>query len=122
MARSLIITSGNAKGAVKLEIFDEQDHLVRRYSSTDKAEPLEKIAGEHPNSDVLGASDANCFRGRRMHRFVWDMHYPPPDSLGREFPISAISMTRQISAGAWALPAKYTVKLTVEGKGYSKPW
>jgi len=33
---------------VTLEIFDHEDHLVRRYSSTDKPEPLDKIAAENP--------------------------------------------------------------------------
>jgi len=25
-----------------------------------------------------------------MHRFIWDLHYPPPDALATQFPISAI--------------------------------
>src|SRR5260370_30610768 len=33
---------------VTLEIFDHENHLGRRYSSTDKPEPLEKIAPENP--------------------------------------------------------------------------
>src|SRR5260370_14720811 len=33
---------------VTLEIFDEQQHFVRRYSSSDKPEQLEKTAGDHP--------------------------------------------------------------------------
>jgi len=112
----------NAKGAVKLEIFDEQDHLVRRYSSTDKAEPLEKIAGEHPIPMYWVRPTQIISGAAGMHRFVWDMHYPPPDSLGHEFPISAIVHdTPKYPLGAWALPAKYTVKLSVEGKGYSQP-
>lgn len=57
-----------------------------------------------------------------MHRFVWDMHYAPPDSLGHEFPISAIYHdTPKLPLGAWALPGNYTVKLTVEDKSHSQP-
>jgi ABC-type phosphate transport system auxiliary subunit len=56
-----------------------------------------------------------------MHRFIWDLHYAPPDSLGHEFPISAIVHdTPKYPLGAWALPGKYTVKLTVDGKSYSQ--
>src|SRR5260370_16779677 len=33
---------------VTLEIFDEQQHFLRRYSSADKPEPLEKTAPDHP--------------------------------------------------------------------------
>jgi hypothetical protein len=55
-----------------------------------------------------------------MHRFVWDMHYAPPDSLGHEFPISAIFHdTVKYPLGAWALPGAYNAKLTVDGKSYS---
>jgi photosystem II stability/assembly factor-like uncharacterized protein len=106
---------------VTLEIFDEQNHLVRRYASTDKPEPMEKIAAAHPipmywvrPTQILSAETG-------MHRFVWDMHYAAPDSLGREFPISAIVHdTPKYPLGAWALPGNYTVKLTIDGKSYSQ--
>lgn len=57
-----------------------------------------------------------------MHRFVWDMHYAPPESLEHEFPISAIyHNTVKYPLGAWALPGNYTVKLAVNGKSYTQP-
>jgi membrane-associated HD superfamily phosphohydrolase len=57
-----------------------------------------------------------------MHRFVWDMHYPAPEALNREFPISAIVHdTAQVPLGAWAMPGTYTVKLIVDGKSYTQP-
>jgi hypothetical protein len=57
-----------------------------------------------------------------MHRFVWDLHYPPPDSLGHEYPISAIYHdTPKLPLGGWALPGNYTVKLTVDDKSYAQP-
>ena len=57
-----------------------------------------------------------------MHRFVWDMHYAPPESLEHGFPISAIYHdTVKYPLGAWALPASYTVKLTVDGRSYTQP-
>ncbi len=107
---------------VTLEILDEQQHLVRRYSSTDKAEPMEKIARENPipmywvrPMQILSAEAG-------MHRFVWDMHYPPPEALEHEFPISAIYQdTPKYPLGAWALPGNYTMKLTVDGKAYTQP-
>jgi photosystem II stability/assembly factor-like uncharacterized protein len=111
----------NAKGAANLEIFDEQNHLVRRYSSTERAEPLEKTAGEHPIPMYWVRPTQILSGAAGMHRFVWDMHYAPPDSLGHEFPISAIVHdTPKHPLGAWALPGKYAVKLTVEGKSYSQ--
>jgi hypothetical protein len=57
-----------------------------------------------------------------MHRFIWDMHYAAPEALNREFPISAIVHdTPQVPLGAWAMPGKYTVKLSVDGKTFSQP-
>src|SRR5437899_3466575 len=115
------LASASAK-PVTLEILDEQQHLVRRYASTDKPEPFEKTAGEHPipmywvrPAQILSASAG-------MHRFVWDLRYAPPDSLAQEFPISAIMHdTPKYPLGAWVLPGNYTVKLTVDGKSYSQP-
>jgi photosystem II stability/assembly factor-like uncharacterized protein len=107
---------------VTLEIFDHENHLVRRYSSTDKPEPLEKIAAENPIPMYWVRPQQMLSAEKGMHRFVWDMHYPPPESLNREFPISAIAHdTPQVPLGAWAMPGKYIVKLTVDGKAYEQP-
>jgi len=107
---------------VTLEILDADDHLVRRYSSTDKPEQLEKIAAANP-IPMYWVRPQQILSGEAgMHRFVWDMHYPPPDALNREFPISAIVHdTPQLPVGAWAMPGKYTVRLTVDGKTYTHP-
>jgi photosystem II stability/assembly factor-like uncharacterized protein len=107
---------------VTLEILDAENHLVRRYASTDKLEAMEKIAAANPipmywvrPQQILSAEPG-------MHRFVWDVHYPPPGALNHEFPISAIvHNTPQLPLGAWAMPGKYTVKLTVDGKSYTQP-
>jgi len=110
-----------AKAPVKLEIFDAQDHLVRRYSGSDKPEPLEKTASEHPIPMYWVRPAPLLSAGEGMHRFVWDLHYAPPDSLGHEFPISAIVHdTPKYPLGAWALPGNYTAKLTVDGKSFSQ--
>lgn len=116
------VLASSSKNPVTLEILDEQGHLVRRYSSTDKPEPMEKLASEHPipmywvrPTQILSAEAG-------MHRFVWDMHYAPPESLEHEFPISAIYRnTVKYPLGARALPGNYTVQLTVDGKSYTQP-
>jgi len=114
--------AGAAKEPVKLEILDEQNHLVRWYSSSDKPEPMEKIAGEHPIPMYWVRPAQILSGGEGMHRFVWDMHYAPPESLGHEFPISAIAHdTVKYPLGAWALPGHYTVRLTVDGKVSTQP-
>jgi hypothetical protein len=57
-----------------------------------------------------------------FHRFVWDLHYAPPNSLNHEFPISAIYRnTPELPLGVIALPGRYVVKLTVNGKSQEQP-
>jgi photosystem II stability/assembly factor-like uncharacterized protein len=107
---------------VALEILDAENHLVRRYASTDKPEPLEKIAAANPIPMYWVRPQQILSAASGMHRFVWDVHYSPPDALNHEFPISAIVHdTPQLPLGAWAMPGKYTVKLTVDGKAYTQP-
>jgi photosystem II stability/assembly factor-like uncharacterized protein len=111
-----------ANKPVTLDILDADNHLVRRYSSSDKPEPLEKIAASNPIPMYWVRSEKILSSEGGMHRFVWDMHYATPEALNREFPISAIVHdTPQLPLGAWALPGKYTVKLTVDGKSYTQP-
>jgi hypothetical protein len=107
---------------VTLEIFDEQQHFVRSYSSADKPEPVEKTAAEHPIPMYWVRPTQILSAGAGMHRFAWDLHYDSPESLGHEFPISAIVHdTPKYPLGAWIVPGNYTVKLTVDGKSYSQP-
>jgi hypothetical protein len=57
-----------------------------------------------------------------MHRFVWDLHYAPPNVLGHDYPISAIyGDTPRFPLGPAVLPGDYTVRLTVNGRSYSQP-
>jgi photosystem II stability/assembly factor-like uncharacterized protein len=107
---------------VTLEILDADNHLVRRYSSTDKPEPIEKIAAANPIPMYWVRPQQVLSAEAGMHRFVWDIHYAPPEALNREFPISAIVHdTPQFPVGAAAMPGKYTVRLTVDGKTYTQP-
>ncbi|HUC52932.1 MAG TPA: hypothetical protein VMR90_02740 [Candidatus Cybelea sp.] len=119
---SIYSVDGPSDHQVTLEIFDHQNKLVRRYSSSDKPEPLEKTAAEHPIPMYWIRPTQILSGAAGMHRFVWDLHYAPPDSLGHEFPISAIVHdTPKYPLGALALPGEYTVKLTVDGKTYTQP-
>ena len=114
--------AGTATKVVTLEILDAENHLVRRYSSAGKPESLEKIAQENP-IPMYWVRPAQILSSEAgMHRFVWDLHFAPPEALSHEFPISAILRdTPENPLGAWALPGHYTVKLTVDGKSYTQP-
>src|SRR5438034_11069922 len=57
----------------------------------------------------------------RFHRFVWDVRYDRPANAGPgSYPISAIpGNTAREPRGIWALPGRYTARLTVDGHSLS---
>ena len=107
-------------GPVVLEISDDAGRLVRRFSSADKPEAID---ASHLNIPIYWIRPPQVLSDQSgMHRFVWDLHYPPPDSLRREYPISAIYHdTPRNPLGPAALPGRYTVKLTANGKSSTQP-
>jgi photosystem II stability/assembly factor-like uncharacterized protein len=113
---------GANAGPVTLEVLDANGELVRRYSSTDKPPSMEKLASQHP-VPMYWVRPTQILSGEAgMHRFVWDLHYAPPEALEYGFPISAIVHNTVLHPlGAWALPGRCTVKLTVDGKTYTQP-
>jgi photosystem II stability/assembly factor-like uncharacterized protein len=108
-----------ASSPVTLEVLDSAKKLVRRYSSDDKPEPIDPLANVPTYwirpPQILAASAG-------MHRFIWDLHYPAPDALRHEYPISAIYRdTPRYPLGPAAMPGQYTIKLTADGKTYTQP-
>ena len=106
-------------GPVTLEILDPAGETVRRYSSEDKAPPV--------NPDTLNVpafwrpTPEPLSKAAGMHRWVWDLRPTPPAD-------------RPASGGAGGgggggfgrglarvLPGAYTVKLTVGGRSYIQP-
>lgn len=105
--------------AVVFEIFDSSKRLVRRFSSTDKPEPVNPNDFNIPMYWVRPEQTLSASGG--MQRFVWDLHYPPPQGQRLSYPISAIYKdTPRNPLGPWVMPGTYTVKLTVNGKTYSR--
>jgi hypothetical protein len=111
-----------AASPVTLEILDAGGKLVRRYASTDAPEitaadlkTLSIPALWLRPSRILPASSG-------LHRWVWDLHGTPPDSLRHGYPIAAVPHdTPRLPQGPGALPGVYTVKLTVDGHQYTAP-
>jgi photosystem II stability/assembly factor-like uncharacterized protein len=109
-----------SSGPVVLEISDSNGKLVRRFSSDDKPSAPPDIELNVPTYWIRPERVPATSPG--MHRFVWDLHYPPPDSLERDYPISAIPHdTPLYPLGPAVLPGDYTVKLAVGGKSYNRP-
>jgi photosystem II stability/assembly factor-like uncharacterized protein len=104
---------------VTLEIIDQAGQLVRRYSSADQPEPVVEKDLDIPTYWLRPAQILWAKAG--MHRFVWDLHYPPPEGGRRSYPIAAIYRdTPSMPQGPWVLPGTYTVKLTC-GRTVTQP-
>jgi photosystem II stability/assembly factor-like uncharacterized protein len=109
----------DAAGLVTLEILDAAGKLVRRYSSDDPVAPMDPMLAipKYWVRPPLALSNAPG-----MHRFPWDMHYTPLPEARSNYPMQAIRHdTAPAPSSPWAMPGKYTVKLTVSGKTYTQP-
>jgi hypothetical protein len=52
-----------------------------------------------------------------LHRFVWDLHWPAPAALEGGYSIAAVPHdTPREPRGPWALPGRYTIRLTAAGR------
>jgi hypothetical protein len=104
---------------VTLEIRDAAGSVVRHYSSADPIPAIDPLLAVPPYwvRPPQGLSNAPG-----MHRWLWDMHYPPVPGLKPEYPISAVYRnTPPDFTSPWVLPGKYTVVLSVNGKTYVQP-
>jgi len=94
--------------AIKLEIFDAQKKLVRKFSSDDPAAgkhaPLPVAERWFPQPELLDKSAG-------MHRFVWNLTWS--NSGG---PIADEDAALHNPSGPKALAGLYEVRLTVDGK------
>ena len=102
---------------VTLEILDQAGALVRRYSSSDQPEQIDESQQPYPSYWFRPPRILSAKAG--MQRFVWDLHYPPPEGEGRSYPIAAIYHdTPTVPLGPTVLPGEYTVRLTANGRSY----
>jgi photosystem II stability/assembly factor-like uncharacterized protein len=108
----------DATEAVKLEVFDAEGSSVIRFSSTDKSP--ESPRSLQIRSDWMRPPSMLSAKAG-MHRFVWDLHYPPVDNPTR-YPIAAIrGDTPAEPRGPWVAPRKYIVRLAVGGRTLEQP-
>src|SRR5262249_50813302 len=75
-----------ASGPVTLEIKDSAGKSVRKYSSADKAEPVDPMLSI-PTYWVRPWRVLSAEAG--MHRWLWGMHYPSVPGVEPEYPIAA---------------------------------
>jgi photosystem II stability/assembly factor-like uncharacterized protein len=109
-------------GPLTLEILDPQGKLVRRYSSTDQPErsPADLQKEMIPQYWLKPFRALSADAG--LHRWVWNLRYPPPVAASHEYPIAAVPHnTPRYPLGPLALPGQYTVRLTANGSSVSAP-
>ncbi len=99
---------------VTISIAAMDKRMARSYSSDTKPEPVKDV-GNWPSywfrpTQVLSAKAG-------LNRFVWDLHYTPPDGEC-SLPISATPHnTKCEPEGIWAPPGQYQVTLRTEDGG-----
>jgi len=102
-----------------MEKQEPEERSVRRFNSNDKPDEVNPKDINVPMYWVRPPQVLSSARG--MHRFVWDLTYPVPELLSRDFPISAIYHDTPLHPqGATVLPGKYRVKLTVGNQTYTQ--
>jgi photosystem II stability/assembly factor-like uncharacterized protein len=99
---------------VVLTLFDTSGNQIRRFASDDSA--------ENPDPASLRIDPRWVRRGTMpgtsagMHRFVWDLHLPPPGGFPRTYPISAVfNNTASRPLGPFVEPGRYVVRLETGG-------
>jgi hypothetical protein len=114
-----------ASGPLTIEILDGAGKLVRKYSSDDHPAPIDPEMQNvpmywfrSPDTEVPKATPG-------MHRFVWDLRWTAPIVAGGFGGFGGGGGTIPHDTprgpfGAFVLPGRYTVKLTVDGKSYTQ--
>ncbi len=99
------------KGETKIEILDGQGQVIREYSSLKT-----KVPDEPPDpDDKKPEKEIKVEAG--LNRFVWDLRYEEANRV----PGYYLWEYNSGAQGPAALPGKYQVRLTVEGKSQTVP-
>jgi photosystem II stability/assembly factor-like uncharacterized protein len=112
-----IALKSDAKTPVVIEIYDQQNKLIRKISSTDTSYaipplniPLYWVRPQQMLSSKAGGQ-----------RFLWDMRYEPLNEPA-SFPMTAVKNNTAPEATApWVMPGRYKIKLTANGQTTEQP-
>jgi photosystem II stability/assembly factor-like uncharacterized protein len=107
---------------IELAIYDANGNVVRQFSSAPIPESVRRPEKWPIIADYWMANPEPLPTHIGMNRFVWDLRYSPPPSMGHSYPMSAIPHeTPAGPEGPLVVPGKYVVKLTVAGQTYTRP-
>jgi photosystem II stability/assembly factor-like uncharacterized protein len=104
---------------VVLEVLDAAGGVIRRFATGDGPEP----AVPQPNLPDYWIRPPRILSAKAgLHRFVWDLRYPPPAVSQFSYPIAAIYRdTPREPRGPWVLPGQYTIRLTTGDHALTQP-
>jgi len=112
----------SAASAVKVDILDAQSKVVRSFSNTDQPDITDQELQKQLIPLYWVRPNRRLSTEAGMHRWTWNLHYSAPSSSRHEYPIAAIPHdTPRYPLGPTALPGKYIVRLTVDGKSFTAP-
>ncbi len=107
---------------IELAIYDANGNLVRRFSSAPIPGSVRRPVKWPTIADYWMANPQPLPIHVGMNRFIWDLRYAPPPSVGHSYPMSAIPHeTPAGPEGPLVVPGNYVVKLTVAGEIYAQP-
>jgi len=99
------------KGEVTIEILDSTGNVVRRYSSQKTDPPDEPRNPEDKKQEKQIKLEAG------LNRLVWDLRYAGASNV----PDYYLFEYKDGARGPFAVPGKYQVRLTVDGKSLTAP-
>lgn len=105
-----------AHGPVTLEILDAAGGVVRRYSSAAHPPRVNPNRLDIPAYWLHPPQVLSAAAG--MHRWVWDLHNAPAVPVSGRAAFFAMFFG---GGGPWAVPGRYMVRLTVDGRSYTQP-
>jgi len=97
------------KGETTIEILDSTGSVIRKYSSNKTEELQEPLTPEDKKPEKQIKAEAG------LNRFVWDLRYAGSSHV----PDYYLWEYKDGSRGPLALPGKYQMRLTVDGKSQS---
>src|SRR5262249_46664451 len=106
-----------ATGPVALEISDARGKPIRRYTSSDPADPSEAEPAKQPIPAYWVRPPRALGPTAGYHRWIWNLRGERPLAASYDYPITAVPQdTPRVPEGARVPPGAYTVKLTAGGK------
>ena len=119
------------RGQLLLTFKDDAGNVIREFNSARVTPaPSEGASGAEgmEESDAQGetptAADKESLKlptARGLNRFVWNMRYPSATALETSDPVNnPLTMTADQLLGPVAVPGKYSVELTVDGKSMTQ--